>query len=102
MLHTLSLSGLFEGAALMGGDMVGLVAFDFVLGIVFRGVVSMAFVVKILGVDGDDSARHQARLGIPSYMIADLKLLFHGVGLIPSSAQSGGQNRSTRICGHKS
>lgn len=87
MLHTLSLSGLFEGAALMGGDMVGLVAFDFVLGIVFRGVVSMAFVGKILGVDGDDSARHQARLGIPSYMIADLKRLFHCVVLIPSSAQ---------------
>jgi hypothetical protein len=28
MLHTLPLSGVFEGAALMGGDMVGLVAFD--------------------------------------------------------------------------
>ena len=56
MLHTLSLSGLFEGAALMGGDMVGLVAFDFVLGIVFRGVVSMALVVKILGVDDNDGS----------------------------------------------
>ena len=61
----------------MGGDMVGLVAFDFVLGIVFRGMVSMAFVIKILGVDGDDGAPHPARLGIPSYMIADLKLLPH-------------------------
>lgn len=87
MLHTLPLSGMFEGAALMGGDMVGLVAFDFVLGIVFRGVVSMVFVDKILGVDGDDGARHQARLGIPSYMIADLKRLPHYVGLIPSHVQ---------------
>jgi hypothetical protein len=28
-------------------------------------------------VDGDDGAPHPARLGIPSYMIADLKLLPH-------------------------
>src|SRR6478609_10725008 len=98
MLHTLPLSGVFEGAALMGGDMVGLVAFDFVLGIVFRGVVSITFVVKILGVDGDDGARYPARLGIPSYMIADLKLLPHCVGLIPSSAQPARPKSIERLC----
>src|SRR5574340_386781 len=63
-LHSSPLSGLFESAALMGGDMVGLVAFDFVLGIVFRGVMHMALVVKVSGVDRDDGARHPARLGI--------------------------------------
>src|SRR5690606_37834978 len=33
-----------KSAALVGGDMVGLVAFDLVLGIVLRGVMDMALV----------------------------------------------------------
>jgi hypothetical protein len=38
--------------ALMSGDMIGLVAFDFVLGIVFRSVMHMPLVLEVRGVDG--------------------------------------------------
>ena len=57
--------------------MIGLVALDFVLGIVFRGVMRMTLVVEILGVDGDDRPRYPACLGIPAYVIADLEDLCH-------------------------
>src|SRR5215472_3518870 len=57
--------------------MSGLVAFDLVLGIVFGGMMHMAFVVKISGVDGDDGPRHPACLGIPAYVIADLESPSH-------------------------
>jgi hypothetical protein len=39
----------FKNAALMGGDMISLVAFDFVLRIVFRGVMHMTLVVEVRG-----------------------------------------------------
>lgn len=54
----------FKGAALMSCDMIGLVAFDFVLGIVFRGVMHMPLVVEVRGVDGNDCACHSTRFGI--------------------------------------
>jgi hypothetical protein len=41
----------FKSAALIGGDMISLVAFDFVLRIVFRGVIHMTLVVEVRGVD---------------------------------------------------
>jgi hypothetical protein len=67
----------FKGAALMGCDMIGLVAFDLVLGIVFRRVMHITLVVKIFGVDGNDGPRHSTGLGIPAYMIANLEPLSH-------------------------
>jgi hypothetical protein len=70
-------SRVIEGAALVRRDMIGLVAFDLVLGIIFGGVMRMAFVVKISGVDGDDAPRHPACLGIPAYVIADLESPSH-------------------------
>jgi hypothetical protein len=47
-------SDALKGTALVGGDMIGLVAFDFVLWIILRGVMRIALVVKISGVNGDD------------------------------------------------
>ena len=44
----------------MGGDVVGLVAFDLVLRVVGVGAVRMTFVVKIRGVDLYDTACHKA------------------------------------------
>lgn len=61
----------------MGGDMVGLVAFDFVLGVIFRGVTHMTLVVEVPGVDRDNRPRHPACLGIPAYVIANLKPFNH-------------------------
>jgi hypothetical protein len=63
----------FKRAAFVGRDMIGLVALDFVLRIVFRSVMHMTLVVEIRGVDGDDGPRHPACFRIPAYMIADLK-----------------------------
>jgi len=57
--------------------MVGFVAFDFVLRFVLRSVMDITFVIKILGVDGDNGPCHAASFGIPAYMIAHLKSLMH-------------------------
>ena len=54
-LHTPpSLRCEFERPALMGRDMIGFVAFDFVLRIVFRSVMDITFVIKVRGMDSDD------------------------------------------------
>jgi hypothetical protein len=84
----------FKGTALVGGNMIGLVAFDFILGIVFRGVMHMTFVVKISGVDRDNNPRHSACLGIPAYMIANLERLSH---LVSPSAKH--QDGTVSVCG---
>src|SRR6516225_12091391 len=80
-LQTVPLLGCtFRRAAFVGRDMIGLVALDFVLRIVFRSVMHMTLVVEIRGVDGDDGPRHPACFRIPAYMIADLEPLGHLVG----------------------
>jgi hypothetical protein len=43
-----------KGAGFMGRDMIGLVAFDFVLGIIFRGVMDVTLVVEVSRVNGND------------------------------------------------
>jgi hypothetical protein len=74
----------FERAALVRRDMIGFVAFDFVLRIVFRSVMDMTFVIKVRGMEGDDGPCDAASFGIPAYMIAYLEslserlLMFHG------------------------
>jgi hypothetical protein len=57
----------------MGCDMIGLVALDFVLRIVFRGVMHMTLVVEVSDVDRDNGARHPAGFGIPAYVITNLE-----------------------------
>ena len=68
--------------------MIGRVAFDLVLGIAFRGVMHMTFVVEVRGVKSDNRPRHAARLGIPAYMIADFELFSHLAesSFLPASA----------------
>ena len=61
----------------MGCDVIAFIALYFVLRIVFRGVMNIAFIAKIFRVDGDNSARHPPRLRIPAYMIANLESLSH-------------------------
>lgn len=60
----------------MGGDVVGLVAFDLVLRMVGVGAVCVAFVVKIRGVDLDDMSRHKACFRVPSNVVAYIESLF--------------------------
>jgi hypothetical protein len=77
-LHTSpSLRCVFERGTLVGRDMIGFVAFDFVLSIVFRSVMDMTFIIKVRGMDGDDGPCHTASFGIPAYMIAYLESPIH-------------------------
>jgi hypothetical protein len=61
----------------MGRDVIGLVAFDFVLGIVFRCVMHVALIVEVSGVNSDNGPGHLTRFGIPTYVIANLKRFCH-------------------------
>jgi hypothetical protein len=61
----------------VGGDVVRPVAFDLVLGILFRRVMNMTLVVEVIFMDRDHSSGYPARLGIPGYMIADPKSSRH-------------------------
>jgi hypothetical protein len=72
-----SLRRVFERATLVSRDMIGFVAFDFVLRIVFRRVMDMTFIIKVRGMDGDDGPCHTAGFGIPAYMIAYLESPIH-------------------------
>ena len=68
-----------EGAALMGRDVIGLVALDLVLRIGLRGAMRVPLVIEIAGVNCDDGARDMAGLGIPSDVIPDLEFPGHVV-----------------------
>jgi hypothetical protein len=67
----------FKRVTLVGRDMIGLVAFDFVLGIVFRCVMHVALIVEVSGVNSDNGSGHPTRFGIPTYVIANLKRFYH-------------------------
>src|SRR3569623_1115970 len=71
------LSHQFKSPALVGRDMIGLVALDFVLGTLLRGTMRVTFIIEVLCVDGNDGPRHPARFGMPAYMIADLESFSH-------------------------
>src|SRR5580692_2766403 len=72
----------FQCAALVGRDMIALVAFDLILRIVRRGVMHITLIVEVAGVDGNDRSRNMTGLGVPSHMIADLELVGHRVNSI--------------------
>jgi hypothetical protein len=61
----------------VGGDVIRLVAFDLVLGILFRCVMKMTLVVEVTFMDRDHSPGYPARLGIPGYMITNPKSSRH-------------------------
>src|SRR5262249_60647340 len=57
--------------------MVGLVAFDFVLGLVLAGVVDVSFVIHVLCMHLDDSPADPSGLRVPAYMVMQLESFFH-------------------------
>jgi hypothetical protein len=59
------------------GDVIGLIALNFVLGVVLAGVMSITFVIQIFGVHFHNLAADPASLRVPDYAIADLESLFH-------------------------
>ena len=78
-LHV-STSRIVERAALVGCDIVGFVAFDFVLRVLSGGVVDVTFVIKVAGMNGDDPTRHPTSLGTPD---SRLPTNYYGLPLLP-------------------
>jgi hypothetical protein len=78
-VHAAPSSGLAQRAALVGRDVIGLVAFDLVLRIILRAVMDVTLVVEVAGVNGDNGPRDAAGLGIPTDVIADLESFRHAV-----------------------
>jgi hypothetical protein len=63
--------------ALMQSDVSGSIAFDFVLRLVFAGVMDITFVVHVFGVHPHDFAPDPAGFRIPTHTIADFEFLGH-------------------------
>src|SRR5690242_14155396 len=67
-----------QGAALVQGDVIGLVALDRVLRVILAGVVGIALVVDVADVHPLDPAADPSGFGIPADVIADLEGLCFG------------------------
>jgi hypothetical protein len=66
-----------QNRASMQGDVIGLVAPDFVLRIIRATAMGVPLVVDVARVDFLDTASHLARLGVPAYMVTHLELMGH-------------------------
>ena len=53
--------------------MIGFIAFNFILRIVFGSMMRIAFIVEIGSMDFYDRARYMTCFRIPAYMITDFK-----------------------------
>lgn len=56
----------------MHGDMIGVVALDFILWVVLTSAVSVSFVIDILSMDLDDPAADMSGFGIPGNVVCRL------------------------------
>jgi hypothetical protein len=63
--------------AFVQGDVIGFVAFDFVLRLIFARMMDVAFVVHIFGVDPHDFAADAASFRTPTNVIAKFESLGH-------------------------
>jgi hypothetical protein len=61
----------------VSSDVIGPIAFDFVLRIVVRGVMDVTLVEEVCGVDRNDGPRHTAGFRIPGYMITHFESFEH-------------------------
>lgn len=61
----------------MQGDVIGLIALNFVLRVVFADVMSITFEIKIFGVHLHNCTANPAGLRVPRDAITDLESLFH-------------------------
>jgi len=73
-----SIAKLGERGTLVEGDMVGLVALDFVLWSVCARMVGVALDLELASMHADDRAVDTPSLGIPAHAIMDLEGLRHG------------------------
>src|SRR6266481_1583139 len=66
-----------QRAPLVQGNVIGLVAFDFVLGFVLAGVVDVSFVIHVRRMHLDDFPADPPSLRIPAYTVTHLESLCH-------------------------
>ena len=59
-------------------DVLGLIAFDFILRLLLARMMFVAFVVHIAGVHLDDVAADVARFRVPSHVVANFEFRAHG------------------------
>jgi hypothetical protein len=78
MLARSPLTKTAQRLALVQSDMSGFIAFDFVLRLIFAGVMNVAFVIHVLAVHAHDLAADPAGFRIPAHAIADFESLGHG------------------------
>ena len=71
-----------QHGGLVQGDVIGLVALDFVLRLVRGGTVNVALVIDILSMDFDDFSAHPPGFRIPAHVIADFECLDHCAVLV--------------------
>lgn len=64
----------------MQGDVRSFIAFDFVLWLIFAGMMNVAFVIHIFGMHSHDFAPDPASFRIPTDMIADFELWGQSLG----------------------
>jgi hypothetical protein len=60
----------------MHGDVVGLIAFDFVLWIVWASMAGIPLVICVLRMDPDNPTADTSGIGIPCVMIPDFEPVF--------------------------
>ena len=63
----------------MQGDMICLIAFDFILWFVSAGMMDVPLVFHVSRMDFDDPAADMPGLGIPCNVVANLESVFHGI-----------------------
>lgn len=66
-----------QGTSFVRRNVVCLVTLNFILWIVFRRMMRISLVVKVLRMDLHDRAADVASFGVPGHMIANFKLLPH-------------------------
>ena len=70
----------------MQGDVIGLVALDFILRIIRRSTVNVAFIIDGSFMHFDDFSAHTSGFRIPAHVIADFKFSWHdGLSYAPES-----------------
>src|SRR5216117_1112520 len=87
--------------ALVQGDVVGLVALDFILWLSLARVVGVPFVINAFRVHLDDCPADVPSLRVPGYVIAHLELSLHDgpprIGRHQPSIESDRDRKSTRL-----
>src|SRR5437763_3489949 len=91
----------FQRRTLMHGDVVGLVARDFILWLILACVVRVPFVLNIFRVHLDDRPGDVSSLRVPGHVIADLECSLHEgsprIALSNSTSRRPSRSRRTMV-----